>query len=287
MSLTSEPTLRMAMLAFAAVCVIWGVVKGIGRLVKLAVSAGVGVAAGWWFFRYAPGPLISWLSGFHADAIQWGAVVCGVLAFWFCQRFLASLFHGESSAPSGAGARTRAGFFSLVPTLLVLWAGAMAIRYSGGVARMRWVEEATTSHQADEMKTPPLLAQLRHGVSTGLLGQILDKVDPFHSRETSALGALLVLRRNDAAWQNLIRQPRMAPLMQSGEFRSLLKDNDVLHALSFSFYSKLLTLPELTGAATSPAVRDALHALPLEDAIRAAIAGTPALPAIPRAIVVQ
>jgi hypothetical protein len=32
MSLTSEPTLRMAMLAFLAVCVIWGVAKGIERI---------------------------------------------------------------------------------------------------------------------------------------------------------------------------------------------------------------------------------------------------------------
>ena len=83
MSLTSEPTLRLAMMAFAGVCVVWGVAKGIGRLVTLAVSVFAGAAAGWWFFRYAPGPLIAWLNGFHAEAIQWGAVVCAVLGFWF------------------------------------------------------------------------------------------------------------------------------------------------------------------------------------------------------------
>jgi len=287
MSLTSEPTLRMAMLAFSGICVVWGVAKGIGRLVKLTVSAALGAAAGWWFFRYAPGPLISWLNGFHADAIQWGAVVCGVLVFWFSQRFLASLFNSESIAPRGAGPRTRAGLFSLVPALLLLWGAAIAIRYSGGVARMRWVEQAATDHSAEEMKTPPLLAQLRAGVSSGVLGEVLDKVDPFHSRETFALGALLTLRRNETAWQNLIRQPRMAQLVQLDILRPLLKDNDVLHALSFSHYSKLLTLPELTEAAVSPAVREALRALPIEDAIRAAIAGTPALPHAPRAAIVE
>lgn len=286
-SLTSEPTLRLAMLAFAGVCVLWGVARGIGRLVILAVSVMAGAAAGWAFFRYAPGPLISWLNGFHAEAIQWGAVVCGVLAFWFSQRFLGSLFSGPGMVPAGAAQRTRAGLFSLVPALLVLWGAAMAIRYSGGVARMRWVEKAALTQRAGPPEEPPLLAQLRNGVSTGTLGQVLDKVDPFHSREASALGALLALRRNETAWQNLIRQPRMAPLVQSEVMRALLKDNDVLHALSFSYYSKLLTLPELTEAVTAPAVRDALRALPVEDAIRSALAGTPALPAAPRAVIVE
>ena len=41
-SLTSEPTLRLAMLAFAGVCVFWGVARGIGRLVMLAVSVMAG-----------------------------------------------------------------------------------------------------------------------------------------------------------------------------------------------------------------------------------------------------
>lgn len=287
MNLTSEPTLRMAMLGFAALCVVWGVAKGIGRLVTLAVSVIAGAAAGWAFFRYAPGPLISWLNGFHAEAIQWGAVVCGVLGFWFMQRFLGSLFNGTPAVPSGVGPRSRAGLFSLLPALLVLWGAAMAIRWSGGVARMRWVEQAAVTQRADAMKEPPVLAQLRSGVSTGTLGQILDKVDPFHSRETSALGALLALRRNDKAWDNLVRQPRMAPLIKSEVLRPLLRDNDVLHALSFSHYSKLLTLPELTEAVTSPAVRDALRSLPVEEAIRAAIAGTPALPPAPRAVIVE
>ena len=287
MTFTSEPSLRLVMMVFAGVCVLWGVAKGIGRLVILAASVTAGAAAGWCFFRYAPGPLISWLNGFHAEAIQWGAVVCGVLGFWFAQRFLGSLFSGPALAPAGAGARTRAGLFSLVPALLVLWGAAMAIRYSGGVARMRWVEQVAVSNRAGELTDPPLLAQLRIGVSTGTLGQILDKVDPFHSREASALGALLALRRNETAWQNLIRQPRMVPLMQSGVLRPLLKDNDVLHALSFSHYSKLLTLPEINDAVSAPAVRDALRALPVEDAIRAAISGTSALPAAPRAIVVE
>ena len=287
MNLTSEPTLRLAMLAFAGVCVFWGVARGIGRLVMLAVSVMAGAAAGWSFFRYAPGPLISWLNGFHAEAIQWGAVICGVLAFWFSQRFLGSLFSGPGMVPAGAAQRTRAGLFSLVPALLVLWGAAMAIRYSGGVARMRWVEKAAMTQRAGPPEEPPLLAQLRNGVSTGTLGQVLDKVDPFHSREASALGALLALRRNETAWQNLIRQPRMAPLVQSEVMRALLKDNDVLYALSYSYYSKLLTLPELTEAVTAPAVRDALRALPVEDAIRSALAGTPALPAAPRAIIVE
>ena len=145
----------------------------------------------------------------------------------------------------------QAGLFSLVPALLLLWGAAMAVRWSGGVSRMRWVEQAVLKPHADALQEPPLLARVRSGVSTGLLGQVLDRVDPFHSREASALGALLVLLRHENAWQNLMRQPRMAPLIKCEVLRPLIKDNDVIHALSFSHYSKLLTLPEMT-AAVSP-----------------------------------
>lgn len=286
MSPASEPTLRMVMMAFAGICMVWGILRGIGRLVKFAVSAAAGAVAGWSFFRYAPGGLITSRIGFNPEAVQWGAVVCGVLVFWFMQRFLASLFSGPSVIPSGAGARTRAGLFSLVPALLLVWGAAMALRWSGGVARMRWVQEAVTTHHPEVMKQPPVLAQLRTSVSTGLLGQVLDYVDPFRSRETSALGALIAVRHDERTWQNLLRQPRMAPLLQLDILRPLVKDNDVLHALSFSHYSKLMTLPELTEAVKSPAVRDALRAIPVEDAVRAAIGGNAGLPAIPRAEVV-
>lgn len=285
--MTSEPTLRMAIMAFSVICVIWGIAKGVGRLVKFTVAAAAGGAAGWAFFRYAPGPLISWLKGFHGEAIQWGAIICGVLAFWFTHRFLASLFNGPSVSPVGGGARARAGVFSLVPALLLIWAVAMGIRYSGSVTRMSWVEEAAKNQRTGELKTTPILAQLRHGVTSGLLGEILDRVDPLHSRETSALGALLAVRHSESAWQNLIRQPRVAALLKMDAIRPLLRDNEVQHALSFSHYSKLLTLPGITGAATSPAVREALRALPVDDAIRAAISGTPALPLAPRATIVR
>ncbi len=287
-SLTSESGLRLVMLAFAVICVLWGVLRGVGRLVILTLSLAAGIAAYGTFSRYAPGPLISWLNGFHAEAIQWGALICGILAAWCCLRFLTSLFNGPASHPTGAGPRTRAGLFSLIPALLIVWGAAMAVRWSGGVSRMRWVESMVRPGSGSEARkeTPPLLIRLRNGVSTGVLGQVLDRVDPFHSRETSALGALLVLRRDEQAWQNLLRQPRLAPLVESGTLRTLSKDNDVLHALSFSHYSKLLTLPELEEAVRSPAVRDALRALPVEDAVLAALSGTAALEPVPRATVV-
>lgn len=283
LSLTSEPTLRLLMLGLAAASVLWGVARGLGRLAMLAVSLAAGAAAAWATFSLAPKPLADWLLHCHPDALAWAAAAVGLLACWYARRFLAALFRGPRLTPSGFGPRTRAGLFSLAPALLFLWAAAMATRWSGAVARLRWVDQAALAPNPAELPELPLLAQLREGVSSGLTGEILDRTDPFNSRETSALGALLALRSHDSAWQHLIRQPRLAPLLKTDALRSLLQDNDVLHALSFAQYSKLLALPELSEAVARPAVRDALRALPIEDAIRAAIARTPALPYAPRA----
>ncbi len=287
LALTSEPTLRLIVLGLAGASLLWGVARGIGRLFMLAVSLVVGAAAAWAFFTFAPPPLTAWLHGLHAEAVPWAAAACGLIACWYSRRFLAALFRGPRLAPRGLGPRAWAGLFSLGPVLLLLWGAAMALRWSGGVARMHWVDQAALAPSAPDLAELPLLAQLREGLSSGILGPILDRADPLNSRETSALGALLALRRHDAAWQNLLRQPRLAPLLKTDALRPLLQDNDVLRALSFSEYSKLLALPELSETASIPAVRDALRALPIEDAIRAALAGTPALPAAPRAALAE
>ncbi|MES2708646.1 MAG: hypothetical protein V4726_18775 [Verrucomicrobiota bacterium] len=273
LSLTSEPTLSFAMMGFTAACMIWGVVKGIARMAVLGAAAVAGALGGWAFFRYAPGQVVSWLSRFHSDALQWGSVVCAVVIFFFIQRFLSALFSGRLLSPSGGGSRAKAGIFSLVPALLVLWCMAMAIRWGGAVSRMKWVENsANNPHPANTIELP-LLAKLRDSLSTGALGDALDYVDPLHSRETSTLGAILALRHSDTAWKNLMAQPQMAELSRQAVLQHLLRDNNVLHALSFSHYSELLTMPEVTEALGSPAVRDALRSLPVNDLIRASIRG--------------
>lgn len=286
MTLTSEPTLRLILMGFAASCVLWGVVKGIARMVLLAISAAAGIAAGWAFFRYAPVPMIAWLNGFHADAVQWGAVVCAVAAFLFLQRFLSALFGGKLKSPVGSGPRVRAGAFSLIPALLMVWCVAMAIRWGGAVSRMRWVEDAAKTRSQETLNEQPLLARLRTGASSGMLGEFLDRVDPLHSRETSALGAILAVRHSDTAWKNLMALPEMAPLAGEPLLRHLLKDKTVQHAISFSHYSELLTLPELTEALQSPEIRKALHSLPVDDLIRAAIQGVTPTKNVPRAEIV-
>ena len=287
LSLTSEPTLRLLLVGLAAASVLWGVARGIGRLVMLAVSLAVGGAAAWACFTLAPKPLADWLRLGHPDALAWAAAACGLFACWYFRRFLAALFRGPRLTPSGFGPRTRAGLFSLGPSLLFLWAAAMAARWTGSVARLHWVDQAARAPNPASLPDLPLLAQLREGLSSGLTGQILDRADPLNSPETSALGALLALRSHDSAWQNLLRQPRLAPLLQTDALRPLLQDNDVLYALSFAQYGKLLALPELSEAVRHPASRDALRALPVEDAIRAAIARAPALPYAPRAALAE
>lgn len=291
-SLTSEPTLKLAMAGFTAACMIWGVIKGIARMVMLGVSAIAGAVAGWAFFTNAPEALIKWLNGFHPDAPQWGAVVCGLIVFLVIQRFLSGLLSGQLLAPRGGGPRTRAGVLSLIPAVLVLWCIAMAIRWGGAVSRMKWVETASSQKlRPGETAELPLLAKLRDGLSTGALGDALDHVDPLHSRDTSTLGAILALRKNDEAWHNLMAQPEMADLSRQAVLQHLLKDNNVLHAISFSRYTELLTMPAIKEALAAPAVQEALRSLPIDNLIRGAIQGETVIqhtgPRPPRAEVVE
>ncbi|MDB6133102.1 MAG: hypothetical protein JWM59_1345 [Verrucomicrobiales bacterium] len=271
--LTSEPTLRLAMLGFGAACVLWGVVKGIARMAVLGTSAVAGAFGGWLFFRHAPGNLITWLSGFHPDALQWGAVICAAVVFYITHRFLSALFSGRLLLPSGNGSRAKAGIFSLVPALLVLWCMAMAIRWGGSVSRMKWAETAAKTPAQEDPAELPLLAKLRENLSSGTVGAMLDKVDPLRSGDISSLGSILAMRHSDQAWRNLMSQPQIAPLIRQEVLQHLLKDNTVLHALSFSHYSELLTMPELREALEVPAIRDTLRAIPVNDLIRASAQG--------------
>lgn len=273
-TLTSEPTLKLAMMGFTAACMVWGVIKGIARMVVLGVSAVAGAVTGWMFFTNAPEGLLKWLNTIHADAPQWGSVLCGLVVFFLIQRFLSGLLSGQFLAPSGGGPRTRAGIISLIPALLVLWCMAMAIRWGGAVSRMKWVETASTGKlRPGEVAELPLLAKLRDGLSTGALGDVLDHVDPLHSRDTSTLGAILTLRRNDEAWRNLMAQPEMSDFSRQPVLQHLLRDNNVLHAISFSHYTELLTMPAIKEALASPSVQEALRALPIDTLIRGAIQG--------------
>lgn len=284
MPLPTEPSLRLILLGISLLCVLWGVMRGIGRLIRFTLALAAGAAAAWAFHHYAPGAFVSWLNGYHAGAVGWGAVVCGVAGFWFALRFLGHLFHGSPVVPHGAGPRTRAGLISLFPALLLVWGGIMAVRWYGSVARMQWVEETIARPAGAPISSQPPAARLLKVVSTGITGDLADRVDPFHSRTAGSLGAILTVLRNDAAWVRLLRQPRLAPLLQTGVLRRLVRDDEVLHALSFSHYSKLMTLPEMQAAARNPAVRTALQPLALEPVLAAALSESAPLPEIPRAL---
>ncbi len=266
----TEPNLRLMLMALSALCMVWGIARGIGRLALFAVAVAAGGLAGWAFFRYAPGPLISWLGGFHPDATAWGSVVAGTITAIFVRRFLGALFTGGASVLTGTGPRMKHGVLSLLPTLLLVWGVAMAARWGGAVARMRWVEAAAA--QPNLIDHPPFLVRLRDAVSTGALGGMLDRVDPLNSAEASTLGSLLTLRRNEDAWAALKKNPELTAALKP-VLQRLLNDKDVIHSLSFSHYSELMTLPEVAGALANPALRDALRNLPVDQILSAALHG--------------
>jgi hypothetical protein len=98
------------------------------------------------------------------------------------------------------------------------------------------------------------------------------------------LASLLVLRHNPVVWDRALRHPQAAVLLQSGAVQRLLRDSDVGNALSFSDYTRLLTLPEMAEALRDPVLRAALLNADMGELLGACITGRSGPAVIPRAI---
>lgn len=285
-SLISEPNLRLLMVGFAALCTIFGFVKGLGRLLLLGLSIAVGAAAVLAWFRYFPGLCIAWFGEIPVWLTNYGALGAGLIATWFARRFLHALVTGEGGqAPLNQKARVRGGLFGFVPALIMLWLGAIAVRWTGTTAELRAVEAAAKSGNVSDLDNGDLLARLNRSLNQGVLGSILNRIDPVSSREAGALGSILALSHGETAWRRLASDPGAGPILQIESFRRLRNDREVIHALSFSHYSQLLALPEMNAALNDKPLREALLSLDLDSVISTSISGKAPL-LTPRAIVI-
>jgi hypothetical protein len=272
--LASESKLRMIMLGFAGLCLVFGFLRGLGRLLLLGLSlvAGSMAAVGW--LRYVPAFCVRWMGEIPLWFAHYGAAVVGVATLWFVRRFLHALVSGSGSAPAMDGRqRLRGGIFSLVPALFLLWGGAIALRWTGAASQLRTVEAAARAHDASRLAEVDLLGRFHHTLTRGALGAALNRLDPFAAHEAATLGCLLALSHNPEAWQRLGQHPAGGAIVRTDAFRRLRNDNEVLHALSFSNYSQLLALPEMDAALNDKPLRDAALALDLPGALRFAISG--------------
>jgi hypothetical protein len=279
---TSDPALRLVLPALTLLLAFTGFLRGLGRLLVLAVSLAAGAAAGMAWFRYGPGLCIQWIGSLPVWLVNYGALIAAVAGAWLAHRLLSGLASG--AAPADRGARMRGGIIGIIPSLLLTWAGAMALRVTGATAGLRELEAAVKAERIPAGQQAGLLPRVSHSLSTGTVGDLLNRMDPLSTGQTVPLASLLVLRHNPAVWERALRHPEAAPLVQHWAVQRLLRDNEVAHALSFSDYTRLLALPEMGEALREPVLRAALLDADLPGVIEACVTGRGAAEVIPRAI---
>lgn len=271
--LTSEPTLRLIVLGFIALCAVMGFLRGIGRLVLLVLALAAGAAAAMAWFRYVPALCITWWGKNPEDFIKWGAVGIGLLAAWLARRVLNGITSSDGPGPMDRRTRMRGGLLGFIPALLLVWGGAIAVRWAGAASQLRHLEQAVEARSMDPLNDSDILTRLSRSLGKGVLGSMLNRLDPLSSREAAAAAALLVLQRNPAVWERALRHPQIGPVLLQEPLRKLRNDHDVQHALSFSHYSRLLALPEMNNALDDRILREALLNLDLETALEEVITG--------------
>jgi hypothetical protein len=270
---TSEPNLRLIMIALAVLCALMGFLRGVGRLILLALSLAAGALAALAWYRYMPALCISWWGQNPADFIKWGAIVTGVITMGFARRFLNALTSGDGPREMNGRARVRGGLLGFIPGVLLLWGAAVAIRWAGASGNLRQVEAAAKAMVPAPLENTDLFGRLSLSLGQGVLGDIMNRTDPMSSKEAGALASLLVLQVNQPVWERTWRHPKAGPIIMMPAFRRLRDDKDVEHAISFAHYSRLLALPELRTALGDQPLREAVLNLDMETVLRDVITG--------------
>jgi hypothetical protein len=180
-------------------------------------------------------------------------------------------------------ARVRGGLLGFLPAAVLLWAGAVGMRWAGTAGRLGQVERAVDAQDLQPLSDAGVPERIAASLGTGLLGDLLNRLDPLNSREAGIAAALLVLQRNPVVWERTVRHPLAGPVILLPAFHRLRGDNDVQHALSFSHYSRLLALSEMDAALDDRVLREAVLNLDTDSLLPELITGRPPA-AAPRAM---
>ena len=270
----NEITLRWVLMAITAVTMIFGFLKGLGRLVALLLVLGAGGAAALAWLRHGQELWEKWTgAAFPAWLLQGGAIASGLLALLLVRTMVGWLTSAGSGGPLTAGARVKGGLGGAIPVLLLLWGGTLALRWLGAAAELRLVEQAVVARSARVLHEPGWLVQVSRALSQGLTGGVLDRVDPVRVSTLLSLGTLLVAQRDAAVYSRLSRQPDTAPVFREPAWRRLKDSESVIKTLSFSQYRDLLGQPEMKAAAADGALNSRLATWTYREHLEAAIEG--------------
>ena len=88
---TNEPALRLILPALTLLLALTGFLRGLGRLLVLAVSLAGGAAAGMAWFRYGPALCIQWFGSLPVWLVNYGSMIAAVVGAWVVHRLVTGL----------------------------------------------------------------------------------------------------------------------------------------------------------------------------------------------------
>ncbi len=250
--------------------------KGIAKQVFGMVCLALGFGAGYIAFRHAPEYLQKWFGVVHPNAVMITSIVAGAVVHQITRRLLGGLLRPEMGLPQSGGGRVRSAGLSLIPACFLLWVLGMGVRWTGVLAQMKFLDEGLINDKQSLLETVPYFARLQQSLTTGWVGNLLNRSDPVSSTEAGALGSLLLVQRDADSWQRLHQDPACAAILRHPSVQRLVRDKDWTKPASFQNYAELLTLPEMTQALKDPALVEQLRKLNVEMKIRAATGTVPA-----------
>jgi hypothetical protein len=172
-------------------------------------------------------------------------------------RFLAKPFGDSSKENSGESRRSPLRWvftllFSLVPTSLLWFAGATALRSIGSVAEIRSFVDgsATTDRSA-------FLAELKSSIDRALPQEWFKSIDPLSDDARVTLAKLIALGDSEPP-------PKAIPVLEEPQIRSLIENDPQLRALAKARrYADILRDPRLDHVVADPDLREMLTSLQL------------------------
>ncbi len=256
--------------------VLFAFVKGIAKQLLNMLCLALGFGVGYGVFLTAPTSLGKWFGVLPPNALMILSVVAGGATYWLARGFLQRLVTPGLGAPQTGGHRLGSAGLSLIPACFLLWVVAMAIRWTGVMAQMKFLDEGLRADKRSLFETLPLFAQLQHSLTTGTVGGLLNHTDPIASTEAGALCSLLLMQRDADSWQRLHTDPAAAAILRHPTVQRLIHDKDWTKPASYQSYAQLLTLPELHTALQDGKLAAQLRALNVEQQVRAATGMIPA-----------
>ena len=251
-------------------------VRGIAKQMLGMVCLILGFIAGYMVFKNAPPYLTKWFGTVPPNAVIISSIIGGGIVHQIARRLLANVVQPGAGAPSSQGMRFQSAGLSIIPASVLIWVLAMGVRWTGAMSQMKFIDEGIRADKTSLLQDSPLFARLQHSLTTGWMGNVLNRTDPVSSTEASALCSLLLIQRDADSWQRLHRDPQARAILQHPAVQRLMRDKDWSKPASFQSYAELITLPDLATALKDPALVAQLQKINIEQTARQAIGAVPA-----------